>query len=69
MASSGFTISSGSAFFNSPRQEAGFCEKHGIEHAWEAGPTLTSNPPIITRSCVNCGKGQRLEPERWRDYD
>ena len=52
-----------------PRKEAGFCDAHSIEHHYKAGPTLTCNPPIATRWCVNCGKRQRLEPETWRDYD
>ena len=46
---------------------AGWCEENGVEHAWVSGPTLTCDPPILTRSCANCGKYQRLEPSQWRD--
>lgn len=71
MAKMGFSLSTSTlaTFSIGPKKEAGFCDKHGIDHAWEAGPILTSNPPIITRRCINCGKSQRLEPEYWRDYD
>ena len=50
------------------RQGLGFCAKHGLEHAWENGPTFTVNPPIYTRSCVNCGQGQRMFPSQWQDW-
>lgn len=43
-----------------PRKQEGWCEEHGVQHAWESGPTLTSSPPILTRVCVNCGKQQQL---------
>jgi hypothetical protein len=50
-----------------PLKTPGWCEANGIEHAWECGPTLTINPPIQTRYCVNCGKQQRLYAPQWQD--
>ena len=53
-------------YSSGPKKEPGFCEKEGIEHSWVNGPTLTSNPPIPTRHCVNCGKQERLTPGQWQ---
>lgn len=50
-----------------PLKPPGWCEKNGIEHAWESGPTLTTDPPILTRICKNCGKSQHLPPVEWQD--
>lgn len=50
-----------------PRKAAGWCEDNGIEHSWKAGPTLTVDPPIQTRECVNCGKRQYQQPPMWKD--
>lgn len=50
-----------------PPKQPGWCQEQGIEHAWEAGPALTCNPPIRTRRCKNCGLNQYQEPERWCD--
>jgi hypothetical protein len=49
-----------------PRKELGWCEANGVAHAWTQGPTLTMQPPIPTRVCVNCGKKQYLHQE-WKD--
>ena len=48
-------------------KEPGWCDRNGIEHAWQSGPTLTCNPPIQTRVCVNCGKRQQLSSPAWHD--
>lgn len=52
-----------------PAKERGWCEREGIAHSWQDGPTLTVNPPIRTRSCVNCGKRQHFAPGSWVDQD
>ena len=50
-----------------PKKEAGWCEANGADHSWKPGPTLTCNPPIQTRECVNCGKRQYQRPAEWQD--
>lgn len=52
--------------FNPPKPK-GWCEEQGVAHAWMDGPMLTSNPPIATRQCANCGKRQHLRPGEWED--
>lgn len=48
------------------RQAAGFCEAHGLMHAW-ISPEFTVSPGPTIRSCANCGKVQRLVPAQWVD--
>lgn len=50
-----------------PKKSAGWCEANGIDHSWKSGPTLTCDPPILTRECVNCGKRQYFQPGAWQD--
>lgn len=50
-----------------PPKPNGWCDEHKIAHSWADGPTLTCNPPISTRSCVNCGKRQYFRPGQWED--
>jgi hypothetical protein len=50
-----------------PPKPKGWCDENGIAHSWEAGPTLTCNPPIPTRECLNCGKRQFFAPGHWED--
>jgi hypothetical protein len=52
-------------FYGRPIKEAGYCEREGIEHSWEMTEVLTSNPPIPTRTCKNCGKKEHLTPSTW----
>lgn len=52
-----------------PPKPPGWCEESGIAHSWKDGPTLTSNPPIATRTCVNCGHRQWYQPGQWTDYE
>lgn len=54
---------------SAPRKEPGFCDAHGIAHAWVDGPTLMSYPGFATRKCENCGKSQRksLGEQPWED--
>lgn len=52
---------------HTPPKPKGWCEEQGVAHSWKDGPSLTCNPPIHTRECVNCGKRQYLEPSVWRD--
>jgi hypothetical protein len=48
------------------RQPLGFCEKHNLEHLWVV-PDFVYTPGPTLRSCVNCGRVQRLVPEQWID--
>ena len=41
------------------------CEQLSLAHAWEDGPTLTVDPPIVTRKCMNCGRREKWVPGRW----
>ena len=50
-----------------PKKGVGWCRMNDVEHHWKDGPTLTCNPPIHTRECINCGKKQYRKPEEWRD--
>ena len=50
-------------------KEPGWCEKEGVEHAWEFGGTIMMSPPRETRWCVNCGKAQSKRPAVWDDED
>lgn len=54
--------------FGPKSYQPGICAKHNLEHAWEPGPTLTTNPPIYTRRCKNCGQEQRQYPALWKDF-
>lgn len=62
-------ITSATSYWPIPsRKHASWCRTNGVEHSWEPGPTLTSNPPIPTRRCINCGQEQRQNPGDWLDY-
>lgn len=50
-----------------PPKPKGWCVEQGVDHSWKDGATLTSNPPIHTRECVNCGQRQWLSPGQWND--
>lgn len=50
-----------------PTKPPGWCQEQGIEHAYDDGPTLMSNPPISTRICKNCGHRQFKRPGVWTD--
>lgn len=61
------TASSSTVYYNAAPKPVGWCDREGIEHSWEAGPTLTVDPPIHTRRCKNCGQEQRQSPSTWVD--
>lgn len=50
------------------------CEDIGFDHAWmeQAGVMTVGGKftpyPNRVRTCTNCGKRQKLEPEHWVDY-
>lgn len=48
-------------------KESGWCEKNNVAHSWVMAETLTTNPPIATRRCINCGKTQQMQPGQWVD--
>lgn len=60
-------MSLSSYMFNPPPKPPGWCEQQGVEHSWQTGATLTVDPPIETRFCVNCGKRQMKRPAAWDD--
>lgn len=69
----GVNVGSGSSTFTfhraqPGRQPPGFCEKNNLEHAWVA-PEFVLAPGPTLRSCVNCGKVQRLIPAEWVDEE
>jgi len=45
-----------------------WCAENGVEHAWQDGPVLCSNPPKPTRACANCGRREVFVPGQWRQY-
>ena len=43
------------------KKDSGYCEREGIDHAWEVLPIiLTSLPSQSVRACTNCGKRQHM---------
>lgn len=52
-----------------PPKPEGWCDEHGIQHAWAiVNELLLTHPPQEKRRCVNCGKTQtrityRIEAE------
>ena len=41
------------------KKDPDYCDREGIDHAWEIAPWLqASYPPIAVRWCTNCGKRQ-----------
>jgi len=58
---------SSASILGQPKKDPGWCERENVEHSWESGPILTSNPPMPTRVCVNCGKRQHQRPPAWVD--
>jgi len=45
----------------------GWCQANGVAHAYEAGASLLSEPPVQTRVCANCGWRQFKRPSIWTD--
>ena len=43
------------------RKDPGYCEREGIDHAWEVMPWVNASyPPQSVRACTNCGKRQTM---------